>query len=86
MVPGAKLAFTALVAAVTVTLQAPVPVHAPDHPENTLGDVTFSVRVTEVLGAKLAEQVLVEPEAQRMPAGVLVTLPMPLPEVVTDTT
>lgn len=81
--PGENVAVTELVAAVMVTLHWPVPAHAPDHPENTLGVFVVSVRVTAVFGAKVAEQVLVEPEMQSIPDGLLVTVPMPLPEVVT---
>jgi len=63
-----------------------VPAHAPDHPENPLGGVVVSVRVTAVFGAKFAEQAVVEPEVQSIPDGLLVTVPLPLPEVVTVNT
>jgi hypothetical protein len=39
-----------------------------------------------VFGAKFAEQAVVEPEVQSIPDGLLVTVPMPLPEVVTVNT
>jgi hypothetical protein len=82
-VPTPNVAVTVVVVALRVTLQAPVPVQAPDHPENPLGGVVVSVRVTAVFGAKFAEQVVVEPEVQSIPDGLLVTVPLPLPEVVT---
>jgi hypothetical protein len=80
--PGAKDAVTE-VAAVRVTTHAPVPVHAPDQPENVFGAVAVSVRVTGVLGAKLAEHPVVEPDVQLIPVGLLVTFPTPLPAMVT---
>jgi hypothetical protein len=60
---------------VNVTLQAPVPVQAPDQPANV--DVAFeaAVSVTTVPLVKLALQVA----PQLIPAGLLVTVPAPVP-------
>jgi hypothetical protein len=70
---GIKLALT-VVAAVIVTLQLPVPEHAPPQPEKVLPAVAASVRVTEVFTGKFAEQEDVE---QLIPVGLLVTVPLP---------
>lgn len=83
MPPRANVAVTALVAALKVTVQAALPVHAPDHPENILGAVGVSLRVTAVFGGNVAVQAVVEPVVQSIPAGVLVTVPEPLPASVT---
>lgn len=66
--------------AVKVTLQEPVPEHAPDQPANVLPALGVAVSVTDVPGSKVAEQVL----PQVMPAGLLVTVPPPEPESETD--
>jgi hypothetical protein len=58
-----------------VTEQAPLPLHAPLQPENAPTGDGIAASVTTVPGAKFAIQV---PELQLMPAGVLVTLPLPL--------
>lgn len=71
------------VAAVTVTPQAAVPVHAPDQLAKVLLAAGVSVSVTAVFGAKLAVQVPVEGLVQLIPAGVLVTVPEPAPAVAT---
>jgi hypothetical protein len=53
-----------------------VPLHPPPlHPANDELAATVAVRVTRVLGSKLALQVC----PQLMPEGLLVTLPFPLP-------
>jgi len=66
-------------AALIVTLQAPVPVQAPLQPENVEPVAGAAVRVTAVPLVNDAEQVL----PQEMPAGVLVTVPLPVPALVT---
>jgi len=81
--PAANVAVTVLVAELKVVEQAPVPVQAPDHPENWLGAVAVSVSVTAVFGANVAVQPVVDPVLQLIPAGLLVTVPVPLPDVVT---
>jgi hypothetical protein len=62
-------------AAVKFTTQAPVPVQAPVHPPNVELVLTASVNVTFVPLAKPALQVV----GQSMPAGVLRTVPDPVP-------
>jgi hypothetical protein len=58
-----------------LTVQAPVPEHAPDHPENVLPDAGVAVSITVVPLLKLALQVC----PQLIPAGELVTVPVPDP-------
>src|SRR5207245_624798 len=74
-----KLAFTAC-AALIVTTQVPVPLHpAPLQPVNTEPLAGAAVKVTDV---PLANEALhVAP--QSMPAGLLVSVPLPLPVFVT---
>jgi hypothetical protein len=67
-----------LLAALTVTLQVVVPVHAPDQPAKVLVVTGVSVSVTCVPGAKLVEQA-VDVAEQLIPTGVLVTVPLPAP-------
>jgi hypothetical protein len=67
-------------AALRVTLQAALPVHAPLQPEKALLVPGVSVRVTWLFCGKLAEHVV----GQLIPAGVLVTVPFPVPAKVTD--
>src|SRR6185369_2933089 len=70
-----KLAVT-VSAALIVTWQAPVPVQpAPFQPAKSESEDGVAVRVTEVPSANSAEQV----EPQSIPAGALVTAPVPLP-------
>jgi len=66
-------------AAVKVMLHAEVPEHAPDQPENLLFCAGVSVRTTSVFWEKFAEQPFAEPEEQLIPAGLLVTVPVPVP-------
>lgn len=67
------------VAALSVTMQVPVPVHAPLQPANVDPLAGAAVSVTGVPVAKLPEHV----GPQLMPAGALVTVPLPLPAGVT---
>jgi len=62
-----------LFAALIVTEQVPVPVHAPLQPEKVWPLAGVAVSVTLVPEVKLAEQVA----PQLMPAGKLVTVPLP---------
>ncbi len=59
-----------------VTVQAPVPVQAPAHPENAELAPGAGVRVTCAPDAKLASQVV----PQLIPDGLLVTTPVPVPD------
>ena len=61
-----------------LTVQVAVPVHAPLHPTKVDPEAA-AVSVTTVPLSKLAAQVL----PQLMPDGLLVTVPLPLPDVVT---
>jgi hypothetical protein len=67
------------VGAVSVRLQVAVPVHAPLHPEKLSLLVGVAVSVMAVFWGKLAAHVV----GQLIPAGLLVTTPVPLPAVVT---
>jgi len=69
-----KLATTEALA-VKVRLQAPVPLQAPDHPAKMEFPAGLAVRVTWVPEAKRPLQV----GAQLIPAGTLVTRPVPVP-------
>lgn len=60
-------------------MHVPVPVHAPVHPAKTELVPALAVNVTVVPAAKLALHVC----PQFIPAGALVTVPVPLPESVT---
>jgi hypothetical protein len=74
-----KVAVTDL-AAFIVTVHVPVPVQAPLQPAKVEPDAAVAVSVTEVPLEKLAVQV----PGQLIPAGLLVTVPLPVPAVVTD--
>ncbi|MBI3325008.1 MAG: hypothetical protein HYZ92_06975 [Candidatus Omnitrophica bacterium] len=63
-----------LVVIETVQLVA-VPLQLPDQPPKVEPEAVLAVRVTEVPLAKLALQVL----PQLIPAGLLVTVPLPVP-------
>ena len=65
-----------VVSASIVMLQAPFPVQAPVHPANEEPVPAASVSVTTVPPLKLAAQDV----PQLTPAGLLVTVPDPLPE------
>ena len=67
------------VAAFMVTLQAPVPLQAPLQPVKVEPEAGVAVRLTTVPLAKFAEQVA----PQEIPAGELVTVPVPVPLSVT---
>ena len=62
-------------AASMVTLHAPAPVQAPDHPAKTDAASGWAVRDTTAPWLKTAEHVF----PQSMPAGLLVTVPEPGP-------
>ena len=68
------------VAALTVTVQAPVPAHPPPlQPANVEPVAAAAVKVTAVPLVYEAEHVA----PQLMPAGLLVTVPLPVPALVT---
>jgi hypothetical protein len=75
---GLNVAVT-VVAAFTVTAQAPVPLHAPLQPAKTEPAVAVAVSVNGVPGATDSEQ----SDPHEMPAGALVTVPAPVPLLVT---
>ena len=62
-------------AAFMVTLQAPVPLHAPPQPAKVEPELGVADKFTTVPLAKLAEQVV----PQEIPAGELVIVPVPVP-------
>ena len=68
-----------LAAAVIVTTQLPVPVHAPDQPVKVELPVGVAVRVTVVPWVKVSEQSV----PQEMPAGLEVIVPVPVPVLLT---
>jgi hypothetical protein len=78
---GAEAPNVAVTAALVamLTVQAPVPVHAPDHPVNEEPEPAVAVRLTDVVLEKLALHVW----PQLMPAGELETVPLPAPLVCT---
>lgn len=65
-----------VVLAESATVHVPVPLHAPDQPANVELALGVAVNVTEVPLAKLALHVC----PQLMPAGLLTTVPVPVPE------
>ncbi len=80
VVPVVKVAVTAR-AAVMARLQVPVPVQAPLQPPKVEPLAAAAVRVTVVPLSKLALQV----EPQLTPVGEEVTVPLPVPVLVTVT-
>jgi hypothetical protein len=76
---AAKLAVTALAALMVTTQVVAVPVQAPVQPLKVEPAVAVAVRVTEVFCLNLTEQVV----PQLIPAGALVTVPPPVPVLVT---
>jgi hypothetical protein len=63
----------------TVTMQSPVPEHpSPDHPLNLESPSSITVKLTVVPDGKDVEQVWPQ---HFMPAGVLVTCPLPDPDL-----
>ena len=63
-----------------VTMHVPAPEQAPPQPVKFEVDIGATISVTEVPGAKLAEQ---EPP-HSIPGGLLVTVPLPLPARFTE--
>ena len=61
------------------TVQAPPPEHAPDHPVKVEPGSGVGVNVTLVPGLYVSLQ----SEPQLTPAGLLVTVPLPVPDFVT---
>jgi len=69
-----------LVAAVMVTVHVPVPEHPPpDHPVNVEPEAAVAVNMTLV--PEVYDSLQSEP--QSMPDGLLVTVPLPVPDLVT---
>jgi hypothetical protein len=66
-------------AAVTVTLQVATPAHAPLQPAKTSLVAGVSLSVTWLFCGKLAEHIA----GQLIPTGLLVTVPVPAPAMVT---
>ena len=62
-----------------VDMQVPVPVHAPLQPTKVDPGLAVAVKVTTVPLVKFVEQVM----PQLIPAGKLVTVPVPMPVLVT---
>ena len=70
-----NVAATALSAFIVTTHVVPAPVQAPPQPVNELSGPGVAVNVTAVPSSKLAEHA----GAQEIPAGSLVTVPVPFP-------
>src|SRR5258708_833223 len=68
-----------LVAAFIVTMHVPVPLHAPVQPENVEPEAAVGVSVTDMPCAKFALHIA----PQLIPAGLLITEPLPVPESAT---
>ena len=69
-----------LAAADMVTVQVPLPVHAPLHPANAEPEDAAAERVTALPALNDAEQVV----PQSMPEGLEVIVPAPLPDFATE--
>ena len=76
-----KVAIT-FVACVIVTVQVAAPEQAPDHPMKVESAEGVAIRVTEVSKVKLADW-FEQPTPQSMPAGLLITVPEPIPTLET---
>jgi hypothetical protein len=76
---GAKVAVTVLAALIDRVQVLAEPLQAPPQPVKVLPDAAAAVRVTLTPDEKLAEQVL----PQEMPPTLLVTVPVPVPLLVT---
>jgi len=81
LLPGVNEALTDI-ADVIVTTHAPVPVQAPPQPAKLEPFVGVAVSVTRLPESKTASQ-NEELELQLMPGGELVTVPVPVPPIVT---
>ena len=73
-----NVALTSLAVLIART-QLAVPVHAPDQPANFEPDFATAVRVTTVPAGKRWLQVV----PQEIPAGLLLTVPLPVPDLAT---
>lgn len=78
--PVLKVAVTNSSEVVKVTLHEPIPEQFVSQPENPDPEEGEAVKVTTFPVAKLAAQDVV----QLIPAGVLVTVPLPLPAIATN--
>ena len=78
--PGLEKAAVTLFAVSMVTVQVPVPLHAPVHPAKELPMFGVAERVMEVPVVIEAEQV----EPQLMTPVEEVTVPVPVPDLVTE--
>lgn len=81
---GLKLAVTLALLEPAGMVQVPVPLQTPLQPENVLPLAACATRVTAVLLAKLVDA-LAQSAAQLKPAGLLVTLPVPVPDLLSET-
>jgi hypothetical protein len=77
-VPDSNVAVTVILAS-RLRLHVPVPVHGPDHPAKVLPDAGAAVNTTAAPVRKLAVQFC----GHLIPAGELVTVPVPVPALAT---
>src|ERR1700743_191244 len=77
-VPCSNVGVTVVLAS-SVNRHVPVPVHRPDHPAKVVPASGAGVNTTAVPLGKLAVQL----DGQLIPAGVLVTVPAPVPRLFT---